>query len=128
MVQIGNSEAGRPALHPRDRDPAPGAATFRREGEYWSIEFDGGESFRVRDSKGMRHLARLLASPGGARSMPSIWHDPRRVARTMAIAMESPDLMSDALGDAGPVLDAEAPKSAYRQRLVDIRSELAEAK
>ena len=34
--------------------------------------------------------------------------------------------MSDALGDAGPMLDAEA-KSAYRQRLVDIRSELAEA-
>ena len=57
--QIGNSEAGRPS--PAGSRPRGG--TFRREGEYWSIEFDG-ESFRVRDSKGMRHIARLLASPG----------------------------------------------------------------
>ncbi len=38
-------------------------ATFRREGEYWSIEFERDE-FRVRDSRGMRHLARLLQAPG----------------------------------------------------------------
>ena len=37
-------------------------ATFQREGEYWTIEFER-QSFRF-DSKGMRYLARLLAAPG----------------------------------------------------------------
>ncbi len=36
---------------------------FRREGEYWSITF-GAHTTRVRDVKGMRYLARLLADPG----------------------------------------------------------------
>jgi hypothetical protein len=35
---------------------------FRREGEYWSVAY-GGESFRLRDSKGLRHIAHLIASP-----------------------------------------------------------------
>ena len=42
---------------------ASAVGTFRREGEYWTVEF-GADTFRVRDAKGMRHLARLLASPG----------------------------------------------------------------
>src|SRR6185503_12369983 len=39
------------------------AASFRREGEYWTVRF-GTDAFRLRDSKGLRHLARLLAEPG----------------------------------------------------------------
>ena len=40
-----------------------GGATFRREGEYWSIAH-GEESLRLRDSKGLRYVASLLARPG----------------------------------------------------------------
>ena len=36
---------------------------FRREGDYWSVIFDG-HTVHVRDLKGMRYLARLLADPG----------------------------------------------------------------
>ena len=36
---------------------------FRREGEYWTVVF-GGDAFRLKDSKGLQHLARLLAEPG----------------------------------------------------------------
>jgi hypothetical protein len=36
---------------------------FRREGDYWSIGFEG-HTVRVPDLKGMRYLARLLADPG----------------------------------------------------------------
>jgi hypothetical protein len=36
---------------------------FRREGDYWSVVFEG-RTVRVRDLKGMRYLARLLAYPG----------------------------------------------------------------
>ena len=44
---------------------APGAARnlFRREGEYWTVVFDGSV-VRLRDTKGLRHLARLLTHPG----------------------------------------------------------------
>jgi catechol 2,3-dioxygenase-like lactoylglutathione lyase family enzyme len=36
---------------------------FRREGEYWTVVFDGAV-VHLRDAKGLRHLARLLADPG----------------------------------------------------------------
>ncbi len=39
------------------------ANVFRREGDYWSVIFDG-HTVHVRDLKGMRYLARLLADPG----------------------------------------------------------------
>ncbi len=43
--------------------PAADLSVFRREGDYWSLEFEG-RTVRVRDLKGMRYLARLLAHPG----------------------------------------------------------------
>jgi hypothetical protein len=36
---------------------------FRCEGEYWTIEYDGSLC-RLRDTRGLRYLARLLAQPG----------------------------------------------------------------
>jgi len=35
---------------------------FRWEGEYWTIVFDG-QTIRVRDGRGIRHLAALIARP-----------------------------------------------------------------
>ena len=46
-----------------DEQPVASANVFRREGDYWSVIFDG-HTVRVRDLKGMRYLARLLADPG----------------------------------------------------------------
>ncbi|HEU5314568.1 MAG TPA: transcriptional regulator, partial [Chloroflexota bacterium] len=39
------------------------AQVFRREGDYWSVGFEG-RTVRLRDLKGLRYLARLLADPG----------------------------------------------------------------
>ncbi len=36
---------------------------FRKEGEYWTIAYDG-RVFRLRDAKGMTYLAHLLGHPG----------------------------------------------------------------
>jgi len=36
--------------------------TFRREGEYWTITY-GGTLCRVRDAKGLHHVAHLLRHP-----------------------------------------------------------------
>ena len=41
---------------------APRAAIFRCEGEYWTAGFSEN-SFRLRDSKGLTHLAHLLRHP-----------------------------------------------------------------
>ena len=38
-------------------------ATFRLEGDFWTIAF-GGELCRLRDSVGLRYLAALLSRPG----------------------------------------------------------------
>ena len=109
-------------------DAVPGdiparSAEFRREGEYWSIVFEQ-DAFRVRDSRGMQHLARLLRTPGHEvhalelTAPPSAPVDRASVVEA-AVAMAGSD-------DAGPALDAEA-KAAYRARLIDLREELAEA-
>jgi tetratricopeptide (TPR) repeat protein len=115
-------------------DPAPvvsiGAATiapiatFRREGEYWSIQY-GDDLFRLRGTKGLHYLARLLAAP----SIEIHALDLARSDATSVVGISgtfAPELRTDGLGDAGPLLDAEA-KAAYRERLVEIRTERAEA-
>src|SRR5262245_39665060 len=56
-----------PSVHSRQpaRDsesPSP-AYHFVREGEYWTIAFDGTVS-RFRHARGFQHLARLLRAPG----------------------------------------------------------------
>jgi hypothetical protein len=56
MVPAGPTAAGiAPPALPRN--------VFRREGEYWTVVYDGSV-VRLRDAKGLRHLARLLANPG----------------------------------------------------------------
>jgi hypothetical protein len=51
------------SAQPPDAGPPGGAGRFRREGEYWTVAFNGA-TYQIRDSKGMRYLARLLAQPG----------------------------------------------------------------
>jgi hypothetical protein len=114
------------AVGARPEEQAPSAAdaagVFRREGDYWTVAF-AGDTVRIRDAKGMRHLARLLAEPG--RELHAL-----DLARTDAVADrhatdDVPELAPGGLGDAGPRLDAEA-KAAYRDRLEELRGEVAE--
>ena len=95
---------------------AAGAAThtntFRREGDYWSVVFEG-RTVRVRDLKGMRYLAQLLAHPG------------REFHVLDLVAAETGQQM--ALGDAGEILDERA-KTAYRRRLTEIEEDIEQAR
>jgi hypothetical protein len=110
--------------------PEASGNVFRREGEYWTVVFDGSV-VRLRDAKGLRHLARLLAHPGRefhatdleaaqSRPSPAAVVEPRGRAGGGELAVR-PDL-----GDAGTLLDATA-KAAYRARLGELRAELEEA-
>ena len=47
----------------RDGDAPRPAYLFVREGEYWTITFDGTVG-RFRHARGFQHLARLLGTPG----------------------------------------------------------------
>jgi hypothetical protein len=103
---------------------------FRREGEYWTIGYEGAV-VRLRDAKGLRHLARLLAHPGRefhAVDLEAAEGQPGQTARDRRRGRAGggePAVRPD-LGDAGALLDATA-KAAYQARLVELRAELAEA-
>jgi tetratricopeptide (TPR) repeat protein len=110
--------------------PEVTGSVFRREGEYWTVVYDGAV-VRLKDTKGLRHLARLLTQPGrefhtadleaadsqAARPGPSGQRN-RRELGELAVRAD--------LGDAGTLLDATA-KAAYRARLGELQVELEEA-
>jgi tetratricopeptide (TPR) repeat protein len=98
---------------------------FRREGDYWSVVFEG-RTVRVRDLKGVRYLARLLADPGrefhvldlvAAESGPT---GATVSGRAAGLSLTGP-------GDAGEMLDARA-KDAYRRRLAEIEDDIEQAR
>lgn len=118
-------EAAAPLSPPRHVEPRDLAAAtdnvFRREGDYWLLIFDG-HTARVRDLKGMRYLARLLADPGrehhvldlvAAETDNDVHVDGGRAA----------NVSRSTLGDAGAMLDPRA-KDAYRRRLAEIDDDL----
>ena len=76
----------------------------------WAISFDA-RTVRLRDSKGVRLLARLLTEPG---------HEIHALDLVGAPGLVGGD-------DGGPVLDATA-KHAYRRRMNDLAEDLEEAR
>lgn len=108
----------RPAMVPpvaRDRSgPSsdPSGATLEREGDVWAITF-AGRTVRVRDAKGLRDLAVLLARPGEEVHV-------RDLATTDAAGQAALSLGGT------EVLDRQAV-AAYRRRLGDLDEDLAEA-
>ncbi len=97
--------------------------TFHREGDYWSVTFEG-HTVRVRNLKGVRYLARLLGDPG------------REFHVLDLVAAEAGNRVSGnedaaaahlAFGDAGEMLDTTA-KQAYRRRLTEIDNDLDDAR
>ena len=112
--------------------PAPGVRSahtgvFRKEGEYWTVGH-GGNSVRLKDSKGLGYLAHLLRHPGvefhvldlvggiaahreedeTGQAGPGL---PRGTEE-----LEKAGIHVTNLGDAGEMLDEQA-KVAYRRRL-----------
>ena len=81
---------------------------FHRDGSYWSVAFDG-RLVRVPDAKGLRYLAALIRSPG---------REFHVIDLAGAASVEETD--------ATPTPDARA-RLAYRRRLEELRTELAEA-
>ncbi len=113
-------------------------AIFRKEGEYWTVG-RGGNTFRLKDTKGLGYLAHLLRHPdvefhaldlaggiAGQRDDDETEQSPRGLPRGDE-ELEKAGIHIGSLGDAGEMLDEQA-KVAYRRRLSDLREELEEAK
>ncbi len=102
--------------------------TFRREGEFWTINYDA-TTFRLKDAKGLRYIAYLLSHPGSRVHVYDLIEAVEGSASNdrMTIDAESEDLEIVREIDApGPTIDGRA-RSEYRIRLRDLQAELDEA-
>jgi hypothetical protein len=90
------------------------ANVFRREGQFWTLSYRG-RTVRMKDAKGLRDLAHLLARPG---------------QDVHVLDLVNPDGVERALpraaGDLGDLLDARA-RAEYRRRVAELDDEIAEA-
>jgi tetratricopeptide (TPR) repeat protein len=142
-----SDHAKAPALTPQlqastsnDRSRGDGEVdkVFRREGDIWTITYEG-QTLRLRDFKGLSYIACLLQHPGeefhatslvtGVDSANSS-EDSEARAELGAMTREQlaeRHLRAGTSEDAGEMLDAQA-KAAYRRKLEELREELEEAK
>jgi AAA ATPase domain len=101
--------------------------SLRRDGEYWTVITPGG-STHVRDAKGVRHLATLLAQPGRPVHVLDLVGG-HVAGQGLVGRADAGDLGTgyvEGFGDAGEVLDDNA-KDAYRRRLTELEELIAEA-
>jgi tetratricopeptide (TPR) repeat protein len=122
-LTLGDVEPGRAEPRPSQEAPSLATAQLRREGDVWVFHFDGN-AVHIRDSKGVRCLAVLLANPSVEIHSLELADSPPGPTRGDPGLRQ--DLPATGAGDAGPALDTAA-KAAYRRRLDELREELDEA-
>jgi hypothetical protein len=90
------------------------ASTFRRAGDVWTLAY-AGTQIQLKDAKGLRDIAALLAAPG------------RDIPATGLLGAGNADGRAPGSGfGADPVLDAAA-RQRYRARLAQLDETLADA-
>jgi GAF domain-containing protein len=106
-------------------------SVFRKEGDFWTICYHGA-TVRLKDAKGLEYLAHLLRRPGRELHVTELialgeLRDDCVRDRLRSAALDAPSIsISRDLGDAGPVLDAQAT-AEYKRRLEDLHADLEEA-
>ncbi len=107
---------------------SPGTATFKNEGEFWTISYQAG-TFRLKDAKGLHYIAYLLARPAQRIHVQDLIEAVEGGAvggkATIHPASEDLEIVRE-IGGPGPSNDARA-RSEYRSRLRDLQAELDEA-
>jgi tetratricopeptide (TPR) repeat protein len=95
-------------LGPSDAPIAPRTGSMRHEGDVWAVTYEG-RTVRLKQSKGIADIARLLAQPGREIHVLDLAVDPR-----------------PPLTDTGPSIDSAA-RDAYKRRLVELDTEIEAA-
>jgi DNA-binding response OmpR family regulator len=96
---------------------------FHKEGEFWTIAYKGKVN-RLRDSKGLHHIAYLLRHPHCAIHVRDL--DTAVLGEGSRAVFPEGSIHED-LGHAGEILDAKA-KATYWQRLNELQETLAMTK
>jgi len=101
--------------------------TFRREGEFWTVTY-ADVTVRLKDAKGLRYIAYLLAHPGERFHVLdlilAVEGSPAKGRTEIHAESEGLEIVRD-IGTADALLDAQA-RSEYRTRLRELQSELDE--
>jgi hypothetical protein len=101
-------------------------ARFVREGDFWTIAYDG-TTMRLRDLKGLQYLALLLASPGRELHVLELVAADSGGVRVDAARFAGDGLHPGQPADLDPFVDARA-KQEYRNRIEELRADLEEAR
>jgi tetratricopeptide (TPR) repeat protein len=112
-------------------DDAQNQAIFSREGDYWTIAYEG-KTARLKDVKGLQYIGYLLAHPGKEIRALDLAARASGSGEDVADAASAEDasrtgVVAGDLGHAGEMLDAQA-KAAYQRRLSQLEEELEEAR
>ena len=99
---------------------------FRREGEFWTIVYEG-QTFRVRDVKGLRYIASLLASPGRQVHVLELASAVTGQTAERRAPLVETEFAGSWPSDLTPVLDDQA-KDEYSRRLQELEEELEQAR
>jgi hypothetical protein len=105
-----------------DAETASREAVFRNEGQFWTVSYLDS-SFRVKDMRGLHHIAHLLAHPNERFHVRELSASVGGDA--FSPATSDPSIHPDG-EDAPPILDSKA-KADYRARLSELRADLEEA-
>ncbi|HEY6778903.1 MAG TPA: AAA family ATPase [Thermoleophilaceae bacterium] len=112
---------GQPPAAPSDMD-----AVFRREGEFWTITYEG-QMFRLRDVKGLRYIALLLASPGREMHVLELVSAATGRRADARARLAGDEVVASWPSDFDPLLDDQARKD-YGRRLEELEEELEQAR
>jgi tetratricopeptide (TPR) repeat protein len=123
-LECAGSAKGLSAGNPTQTSQIPDR-TFRREGEYWTISYEG-RVIRIKHCKGLLYIAQLLANPGREFHVIDLVGFAHGEQRCVANGQAGNGRSSGLHSDAGPALDASS-KTSYRERLRYLRDELDEA-
>ena len=117
---------------------SPQKAVFRKEGEYWSVQY-GGNAVRLKGTRGFGYIGHLLRHPNAEFHALDLFggisgdgEEDDTVQSENGLPRGSEDLEKAGihitrLGDAGEMLDQQA-RVAYRRRLSELHEELESAK
>ena len=119
------SKAGVTIAAPMEFGTASTPCSFVREGAIWSISHRN-RTFRIKDMKGLRYIAHLLAHPGEEFHVLDLITAIDGVANTGSRETNQNLRITNDLGDAGEILDRRS-KMEYRHRRDDLRAELDDA-
>lgn len=109
--------------HPASSAGAADERAFCRDGDVWRLRYEGVTA-TLKDSKGLRDLARLLTTPGEPVHVSELIAGSPSPRQRSAAPEDGLTSTTGPVGD--PVLD-RAARDAYRRRIEDLREEIADA-